>query len=146
MSLPRTIRLRWVAFGVAAFAAVAAFLLIALNQGSGGGSRVTVKQGDALTRCEGLPEHSDAQRACAKQAFAVLQSQLLIEPPRNTNTPGTRPRVFLRLNKAALLATKPGQVPNEAVQLDPRLGMRMTPWLIVGSYPEGRRGSPSSGF
>jgi hypothetical protein len=91
---------------------------------------VAVKQGDALTRCEGLLEHSDAQRACAKQAFAVLQGRLLNEPPRNTA--GTRPRVFLRLNKAALLATKPGQVPNEAVQLDPRLGMRMTPWLIVG--------------
>lgn len=121
------------AVALAAVAAVAAVSLIALNQRSGGGSRVAVEQGDALTRCEDLPEQSDAQRACAKHAFTVFQGQLLNTlngPPRNS--PGTRPRLFLRLNRAALLATRPGQDVNDAVQLDPRLGIRMTNWLIIG--------------
>jgi hypothetical protein len=105
-----------------------------VNQGSGGGSRVAVTQGDALSRCEASPEQSDAQRACAKQAFAVLQGQLLTGPHRSSAR--ARPRLFLklfrRLNRVALLATKPGQGHHEAVRLDPRLGMSMTSWLIIG--------------
>lgn len=72
--------------------------------------------GDLLSTCEKLKPESDAQRECAKEAFVVLQAELVATRPLDAQ----RGRLFKRVNKAVLLALKPGQDPKDVLPVDPR--------------------------
>jgi hypothetical protein len=86
-------------------------------------SVVRDSRGDALSRCERLLEGTRAQRACAREAFVLLQAAVL----RRERGRGSE-RLFERMNKAMLLAVEPGRDPNDVLPIDPSFAV--TSWQI----------------